>query len=722
MEIPKQIENFNFVLIGGDGKQPIEKRWQKKIHRIDCKIFQKHISEGKNYGVQPNNSSVVINGEPNFLLIIDFDTKEFQDKVIDKFPETFTTTSGSSKNCVHLWLASDNNKAFKIKDEQFKTLADVIGSGNQIIAPGSKHSSGSIYSVVKDIPIAFMSYAEIEAILKPYDKTPKKEIKPKKDYAPKGISDNITQDIYNSVSINDVLLELGIPTDKNPTECPLHSSAGGKCLLINDDGTFKCFHCDKSFNKFSLIREAKNLTDRQTFDWFAEKAGRSEDLKKSRREYQEKNKKDNNLEVAAQIFTLKGQTEMFNELQPIFYDRNGLWWLWNNKSKYWEISDEVDILNMIHGATGKDVITSSKRTEILNSLKQRGRLNVPRPIEKTWIQFKDKIYDIKTGECFEAKPEYFVTNPIPWEVSYNPTTPTIDRIFREWVGEDYIKTLHEIIAYCLLPDYPINRLFCFIGGGMNGKSCFLNLLKKFVGDKNICSTELDTLISSRFEVTRLHKKLVCMMGETNFNEINKTSIIKKLTGKDTIGFEYKNKNPFEDFNYAKILIATNNLPTTTDKTIGFYRRWLIIDFPNKFSERKDILEEIPEEEFNNLASNCIVILNELLQKREFSNEGTIESRMKRYEDHSDPLEKFLKEFTDEDVDGFIWKFEFEKKLNEWCTENRFRQLSEVVIGKKMKEKNINQELRQATWLIDGIHKRFRAWVGIKWRNEQGEQE
>ncbi len=41
-------------------------------------------------------------------------------------------------------------------------------------------------------------------------------------------------------------------------------------------------------------------------------------------------------------------------------------------------------------------------------------------------------------------------------------TPTIDKIFEEWVGEEYVKTLYQIIAYCLLPDYPMNRLFCFI--------------------------------------------------------------------------------------------------------------------------------------------------------------------------------------------------------------------------------------------------------------------
>jgi len=43
----------------------------------------------------------------------------------------------------------------------------------------------------------------------------------------------------------------------------------------------------------------------------------------------------------------------------------------------------------------------------------------------------------------------------------------------------------------------------------------------------------------------------------------------------------------------------------------FYRRWTIIDFPNQFTEKKDILKDIPEIEFNNLATKCVVILKNL---------------------------------------------------------------------------------------------------------------
>ena len=415
------------------------------------------------------------------------------------------------------------------------------------------------------------------------------------------------------------------------------------------------------------------------------------------------------------IFNLEGQLERFNELQPLFYDKAGLFWLWNNKEKFWEIVDEIDILNMISLTTQKDVISSKSRTEIINALKQKGRLNTPKGIKQTWIQFKNKIYDIKTGESFEATPEYFVTNPIPWEVSGNPITPTIDKIFIEWVGKENKEILYEIIAYSLLPDYPLSRIFCFIGGGMNGKSCFHNLIKKFVGLKNCCSTELDTLLNSRFEMTRLYKKLVCFMGETNFNEISKTSILKKLTGKDLIGFEYKNKDLIQDVNYAKIIIATNNLPTTTDKTIGFYRRWLILDFPNQFTEKKDVLSDIPEEEYNNLATNCIVTLNKLLQNKEFTNEGSIEERIERYEAKSNFLDKFIKLFTEEDLNGYITKGDFIKKFNSWCDEQHHRRMSDTSIGLEMKKKGYENGTKFYEWLFDGKGGSVKTWLGLKWK-------
>jgi len=206
------------------------------------------------------------------------------------------------------------------------------------------------------------------------------------------------------------------------------------------------------------------------------------------------------------------------------------------------------------------------------------------------------------------------------------------------------------------------------------------------------------------------------MGETNFTEINKTSIIKKLTGQDVIGFEYKNKDPFEDNNYAKIIIATNNLPTTTDKTIGFYRRWCIVDFFNEFSEEKDILEDIPDSEYECLALKSLAILKDLLEKRKFHKEGTIQDRMKKYEEKSNPFEKFWNENVSEDGTGWLWKHSFRDTLRDWCKEHRFRELTDHAIAREMKFKGIETQRKEADFIDKyGNKPRWNAWVGINWK-------
>jgi len=415
--------------------------------------------------------------------------------------------------------------------------------------------------------------------------------------------------------------------------------------------------------------------------------------------------------------------EKFLRVQPLYYDRSKNWWLWISNESRWELIDEIEILNMIRYHSHANTISSREKNEIIEALRQVSREHKPKKVEKSWIQFKDVIIDIKTGETFPTTAQYFVTNPLPYNLGKSEDTPMMDKFFREWVGEDYIKTLYQILAYCCIPDYPIHRIFCFIGAGCNGKSQFLKLLRKFIGGYNCTSTELDTLLNSRFEKTRLFKKLVCQMGETNFNEMSQTSLLKKLSGGDLVGFEFKNKDPFDAENYAKILIATNTLPSTTDKTIGFYRRWLIIDFPNRFSENGgDIIDYIPESEYNNLAKKCLRLIKELLQDYQFHKEGSIEDRAEMYEERSNPFEKFYKENVIESFNGHIFKFEFKQEFNTWCRTHGFRKLSDREIKHKMDEKNIETARRDYFGNSQEETKRYMSWTGINWKGVKKEEQ
>ncbi len=489
MEIPIQLQNpeFRFLLLQKGQKIPTAdmKNWQNDNFQFDNFKFIQRLRLGYNYAI--------IGGYGN-LVLGDGDTKEISDIFETKFPETFTVKTGSHEEYKkHYYFISDKPiKPIRLSKEKIGDLGDIRSVGQYVVAPNSVHPSGNEYKVIKDIPIAHITEEQIRETFKEFiDPKDNTEFKEFPIITAKRSSDYIRECRVPDYCINN---KLKGETSKNWKLFPYivdilwnrevsqsvyetiikrqgHEvgAIGGWIKLVRE-GRLAKSSCEKMrdyLNRFHPELVGSICGDCKLY------------VKKN----------------PAKIFTnRKFQAEEFEKLQPLFYDRAGNWWLWDNEEKYWKLSDEIDILNMVDDNTGMNTINSKEKNEILNSLKQIGRKNIPKKTKRTWIQFKNRIFDIETFEEFEATHEYFITNPIPWNRIDNQDTPIIDKLFTEWVGEDYKQTLYEIIAYCLLPDYNIHRIFCFVGEGLNGKTSFLKLLKKFLGVNNITSTELDTLL------------------------------------------------------------------------------------------------------------------------------------------------------------------------------------------------------------------------------------
>lgn len=389
-------------------------------------------------------------------------------------------------------------------------------------------------------------------------------------------------------------------------------------------------------------------------------------------------------------------SEMFQEKQPYFYDKQKIWWLWNKEQYYWERIDETDIINAMDATVnGLFLFKSQTKSEIMNALKMQGRKKMPLPMEKTWIQIGKTIYDLK-GNFFEASPKWFTTNPIPWDLtkSQKTETPNIDKLFNDWVNTEYVPLLYEICAYCMLSDYPIRRVFCLDGEGANGKSTYMKIIERLVGQKNVCTADF-AILSTRFETAKLYKKLVCEMHEISHKQLKDTSTFKKLTGGDMMRFEFKGKDGFDDYSFAKLLIATNKLPESPDKSKGYFDRWCIIDFPNTFEEKPGLLDCIPLEEYENLARKGLKLLMQLLRTGKFTKEGKPEERRKRYEERSSPFNDFLKGFVETKEDGVempLWVIHEEYKA--FLAERNYRIAS---------RQEVAMLLRSRSYLIDRKH-------------------
>lgn len=364
--------------------------------------------------------------------------------------------------------------------------------------------------------------------------------------------------------------------------------------------------------------------------------------------------------------------DRITEKNPIYFDTAGQFWLWCDEGYYKQVDQTEILLTLLRDIADPAIIQRTFKGELLEAARLRGRDTKVKPVPHNWIHIQNGVYDIRTGEISEPTPEYLFTDPVPHKLSGSEETPTIDKLFSEWVTPEKVPLLNEIAAYCLYNGYPIHRMFVLIGRGRNGKGQYRDFVVNLVGKQNRSASTLEQLINSRFETARLYNKKICTMGEINYTLLDRTAILKMLSGGDPIPGEMKNKTPFEFVNTAKLLINTNSLPQTSDRTDAFYSRCIRVEFGRQFQLGRDIIETIPQEEYDNFLTKSLRVLRELLDKGEFMNEGDIRTKEIEYERLSNPLTHFINIYYEKDENEKVAAWRLMDGYVAYCIEKGYR--------------------------------------------------
>jgi len=326
--------------------------------------------------------------------------------------------------------------------------------------------------------------------------------------------------------------------------------------------------------------------------------------------------------------------------------------------------------------------------ETLNHIKRStyiDRRNIETHPELLCLQ--NGILDIKRDELLSHTPDIIFLNKIP--VRYDPDAdcPKIKKFISEIVPASDILLIQEMAGYCLYRDYSLDKAFLLIGEGSNGKSTLLNLLTKFLGKENVSSISLQDLDTNRFAVAELHGKLANVYADLPDRALNHTGKFKMLTGGDIISAERKFKGHFTFINYAKLIFSCNKVPESRDDTTAFYRRWIMINFPNKFEGENinpNILEEIStEEELSGLLNWALEGLRRLLKNGHFSNSITTEEIREQYIKQSNPVLAFVEDRLISDSQGEISKDELYRLFCDYCEEVGLPTKAKNVFGREL---------------------------------------
>lgn len=337
-------------------------------------------------------------------------------------------------------------------------------------------------------------------------------------------------------------------------------------------------------------------------------------------------------------------------------------------------------------------LSRAKRSEVLAYLHILIMDNTPMA-DPHLIAFKNGIYNLETDTLQPFNQTTVLTNRIPWDYNPNAYSEIADKTLDKIACQDkqIRQILNQCIGSCFYRSNTLGGGKCFIltGEGSNGKSTFLTMVQKMLGEENIASLDLKEL-DAKFQNAELFGKLANIGDDISEEFIVNASVFKKLVTGNRIQVQHKGERPFEFNNYAKMLFSANNIPRIKDKTGAVLRRLLIVPFNAKFSKNdadydNSITFKLQSQEvMEYMIQIGLKSLKEVIEAKAFTESEKIAVEIAEYEEMNNPVKAFLTDCNDEGYELENQPIpEVFEKYDCFCVNNGFQAVSKAEFTKQI---------------------------------------
>lgn len=199
--------------------------------------------------------------------------------------------------------------------------------------------------------------------------------------------------------------------------------------------------------------------------------------------------------------------------------------------------------------------------------------------------FQNGVLDLKTMEFSPSSPKLGFRYVLGYD--YDPTAkcPTFDKFLREVLNndQDLMSIVCEFVGYAMSNDeYWLHKALILEGEGSNGKSTLMNVIKALAGKDSYSVASLAG-IKKENTLQTLDGKLFNISSETPSKALFESSLFKAITSGEEVNVRKLYSNTYTMKNRAKLILACNDMPETTDYSHGLVRRLMIVPFRQVFS-------------------------------------------------------------------------------------------------------------------------------------------
>lgn len=328
--------------------------------------------------------------------------------------------------------------------------------------------------------------------------------------------------------------------------------------------------------------------------------------------------------------------------------------------------------------------------------------------DKLLINCQNGVIDLSSGDLLPHDQKYLMTKLVPAVYDKKAQCPKwlafLDRIFAG--KKDLIKYLQRVIGVCLTGEI-LQAIFILHGEGANGKSTFLDVIRRLLGDY-AQQADFRTFLEDKNQGIR--EDLASLAGarfvtacESDKGKHLSEATVKQITGGDLIRARFLYANSFQFMPTFKIFLATNHRPSIDGTDHGIWRRVKLIPFDVKIPDNEKI-ENFAETLFEERQGILAWAVEGFLKYRSEGLQEPLEVQVatQDYKDENDPLIEFIEECCCLDEQLKVEPKDVFCAYGKYCSSNTtVKTLRKQEFYAKIRERGIKQTKSGPTW-----------WLGI----------
>ena len=256
------------------------------------------------------------------------------------------------------------------------------------------------------------------------------------------------------------------------------------------------------------------------------------------------------------------------------------------------VMESVIARGMMLAGVGKVYTVNS--VPLVRKMVERIGVREYRP-RKNIVAFNNWILDLDSGDTYTHAPQWETDIRIEYDFDPLAQCPKFLKYLYEVLqDEDTIRTLQEFCGALFIDrrKYKIENILYLLGGGQNGKGVFTGILTNMLGPQNVTSFSVGRLTKDSdrtYNIAAMNGKLANICNDMSKGDVSGGEF-KTIVSGEPIMARFPYGRAFNADNLPLIIANVNEIPRTSDHTLGHSRRPLPIPFRVTITNEKKDLE------------------------------------------------------------------------------------------------------------------------------------